>query len=194
MGRRPLPKHITALVCKTLTSQTTCGISNPFGLLFHTSGQVTYVLLTRPPLRYPRRGLFVRLACVRHAASVHPEPGSNSPSSKEQSEDCKGLTFEPEHRILPITFQLLKCCLPLTRAGRVYHAAYKLSRGKFHILFPLAKKKRCRPSGASARDAKTSCLKGVTTTPSGVVRVSPPALQLLGLSGSAGRNRITSHV
>ena len=51
MGRRPLPKHITALVCKTLTSQTTCGISNPFGLLFHTSGQVTYVLLTRPPLR-----------------------------------------------------------------------------------------------------------------------------------------------
>ena len=110
MGRRPLPKHITALVCKTLTSQTTCGISNPFGLLFHTSGQVTYVLLTRPPLKYPRRGLFVRLACVRHAASVHPEPGSNSPSSKEQSEDCKGLTFEPEHRILPITFQLLRCC------------------------------------------------------------------------------------
>ena len=25
-------------------------------------------------------GLTVRLACVRHAASVHPEPGSNSPS------------------------------------------------------------------------------------------------------------------
>jgi hypothetical protein len=155
MGRRPLPKHITALVCKTLTSQTTCGISNPFGLLFHTSGQVTYVLLTRPPLKYPRRGLFVRLACVRHAASVHPEPGSNSPSSKEQSEDCKGLTFEPEHRILPITFQLLRCCLPFTRAGRVYHAAYSLSRGRFHILFPLAKKKRWCPSGTSARDTQT---------------------------------------
>jgi len=44
------------------------------------------------------------------------------------------LTFEPEHRILPITFQLLRCRLPLTRAGRVYHAAYRLSRGKFHIL------------------------------------------------------------
>jgi hypothetical protein len=143
MGRRPLPKHITALVCKTLTSQTTCGISNPFGLLFHTSGQVTYVLLTRPPLRKPYcYSFFVRLACVRHAASVHPEPGSNSPSRKEQSEDCKGLTFEPEHRILPITFQLLKCCLPLTRAGRVYHAAYRLSRGNFHIRRLLAKKKR----------------------------------------------------
>ena len=24
-------------------------------------------------------GYFVRLACLRHAASVHPEPGSNSP-------------------------------------------------------------------------------------------------------------------
>ena len=25
-----------------------------------------------------REGCFVRLACVKHAASVHPEPGSNS--------------------------------------------------------------------------------------------------------------------
>jgi hypothetical protein len=37
------------------------------------------VLLTRSPLVYPRRGLTVRLACVKHAASVRPEPGSNSP-------------------------------------------------------------------------------------------------------------------
>jgi hypothetical protein len=36
------------------------------------------VLLTRPPLINPRRDLFARLACVRHAASVRPEPGSNS--------------------------------------------------------------------------------------------------------------------
>ena len=35
----------------------------------------SHALLTRPPLT--RR--FVRLACVKHAASVHPEPGSNSP-------------------------------------------------------------------------------------------------------------------
>jgi hypothetical protein len=39
----------------------------------------THVLLTRPPLPYLRKG--VRLACVRHAASVYPEPGSNSPFS-----------------------------------------------------------------------------------------------------------------
>ena len=35
------------------------------------------MLLTRSPLSY--RSNFVRLACIRHAASVHPEPGSNSP-------------------------------------------------------------------------------------------------------------------
>jgi hypothetical protein len=38
------------------------------------------VLLTRSPLEYLRRDLSVRLACVKHAASVRPEPGSNSPN------------------------------------------------------------------------------------------------------------------
>ena len=42
--------------------------------------QVTHALLTRPPLtkNHQVSSLSVRLACVRHAASVHPEPGSNS--------------------------------------------------------------------------------------------------------------------
>ena len=48
-------------------------------------GQVTHALLTRPPLTsivVLRRFCpwsSVRLACVKHAASVRPEPGSNSP-------------------------------------------------------------------------------------------------------------------
>jgi hypothetical protein len=37
------------------------------------------VLLTRSPLIPTRRWFTVRLACVKHAASVRPEPGSNSP-------------------------------------------------------------------------------------------------------------------
>ncbi len=48
-------------------------------------GQVTHALLTRPPLSHKElhseeicSKCFVRLACVKHAASVHPEPGSNS--------------------------------------------------------------------------------------------------------------------
>ena len=48
-----------------------------------TLGQILYILLTRPPLMYLRRDLIVRLACMKHAASVRPEPGSNSPLSEK---------------------------------------------------------------------------------------------------------------
>ena len=44
--------------------------------------QVAHVLLTRPPLALFRRTPLARLACVRHAASVRPEPGSNSQFKK----------------------------------------------------------------------------------------------------------------
>ncbi|KAJ0027220.1 hypothetical protein Pint_36379 [Pistacia integerrima] len=36
----------------------------------------SYALLTRPPLETL---VPVRLACVKHATNIHPEPGSNSP-------------------------------------------------------------------------------------------------------------------
>ena len=62
-----------------------CGISSRFQLLSPGMGQVTHALLTRPPLSHKifipegnQIKCFVRLACVKHAASVHPEPGSNS--------------------------------------------------------------------------------------------------------------------
>ena len=61
----------------------TSGISTGFPVLSQTSGQVAHVLLTRSPLglhRYCYRMDPARLACVKHAASVRPEPGSNSPS------------------------------------------------------------------------------------------------------------------
>src|ERR671917_2657157 len=63
-----------------MPSKVVSGISSCFQLLFQCQGQVTHVLLTRSPLVYPRRGLTARLACVKHAASVRPEPGSNSPT------------------------------------------------------------------------------------------------------------------
>ena len=52
-------------------------------MVSRSSGQVAHVLLTRSPLGLQRcchRMDLVRLACVKHAASVRPEPGSNSPS------------------------------------------------------------------------------------------------------------------
>ena len=54
------------------------GISTSFPVLSRLERQVAHALLTRPPLTRPRRVSSVRLECVMHAASVHPEPGSNS--------------------------------------------------------------------------------------------------------------------
>src|SRR5207245_11029936 len=58
-----------------------CGISPAFAGLSPISGQVTHVLRTRAPCAGPLycyRRLRTRLACVKHAASVRSEPGSNS--------------------------------------------------------------------------------------------------------------------
>ena len=63
-----------------------CGIRPPFGGLFHARGKITHVLLTRSPLIPELPPERVRLACVRHAANVSSEPGSNSPVYKHSCE------------------------------------------------------------------------------------------------------------
>ena len=68
-----------SLVSIPCESDTLCGISSRFQLLSPTHRQVIHALLTRPPLsKAPEGACSVRLECVMHAASVHPEPGSNS--------------------------------------------------------------------------------------------------------------------
>ena len=92
--------HLPAIACKQRPSflpppcggGSTFGISIPFGMLSPTGGQVAHALLTRSPLslfgsKLPRD--FVRLACIRHAASVHPEPGSNSPFDLALTHDLR---------------------------------------------------------------------------------------------------------
>ena len=75
------PTHMRGLVIS--------GISHRFRWLSQSEGQIAHVLLTRSPLVYPRKGLTARLACVKHAASVRPEPGSNSPlKSCGRSRSC----------------------------------------------------------------------------------------------------------
>ena len=61
--------------------QVVSSISPGFPELSQSEGQVTHVLLTRSPLITQEQApkITVRLACVKHAASVRPEPGSNSP-------------------------------------------------------------------------------------------------------------------
>ena len=56
------------------------GISTRFQVLSPCNSQIAHALLTRPPLNSQEQALLspVRLACLKHAASVRPEPGSNS--------------------------------------------------------------------------------------------------------------------
>ena len=67
-----------SLAFKPCGSNALCGISVCFRTLSPSHRQIAHALLTRPPLIRSRSSLTVRLECVKHAASVHPEPGSNS--------------------------------------------------------------------------------------------------------------------
>ena len=56
------------------------GISTTFAGLSQTKRQIIYALLTRSPVYLSTEmNVLLRLACVKHAASVRPEPESNSP-------------------------------------------------------------------------------------------------------------------
>jgi hypothetical protein len=97
----------------------TSGISTGFPVLSQTSGQVAHVLLTRSPL-----GLhqcchwmdLVRLACVKHAASVRPEPGSNSPSRSRapKSPLIRESRLPGQLPHPPLWHQDGHCCCPCT--------------------------------------------------------------------------------
>ena len=84
IGRESISQRIAPLISQPCGHEMSCGISVLFKTLSPSERQVTHVLLTRPPLsksasiRKLPPNYSVRLACVRHAASVRPEPGSNS--------------------------------------------------------------------------------------------------------------------
>ena len=64
-------------------------------------GQVTHVLLTRSPLIQNQKTdpFTVRLACVKHAASVRPEPGSNSPNKTNKTRPQPTTNSQPEPNV-----------------------------------------------------------------------------------------------
>jgi hypothetical protein len=77
--KRALPEE-SSLWPQKLPSVVLSGISSAFAKLSPSQGQIVHVLLTRSPLYSRTEVLFLaRLACVKHAASVRSEPGSNSP-------------------------------------------------------------------------------------------------------------------
>ena len=122
MGRRSLPKRLTPLINRHLIQLISWGISSPFELLSPTSGQVTNALLTRSPLgtSIRRQKFLVRLACIKHAASVHPEPGSNSPQ-KFTPLLVLLLSFITQLNFRCTSFHSSVVKVPFESRGRFYH-------------------------------------------------------------------------
>ena len=80
-ARAPPPTAFRPLNPAAEATGMSCGISPAFAGVSPIGGQVAHVLLTRAPCAgflYCYRKLRTRLACVKHAASVRSEPGSNS--------------------------------------------------------------------------------------------------------------------
>ena len=100
--------------------------------------QVTHALLTRPPLSHKRLQTeviclkcFVRLACVKHAASVHPEPGSNSHKNVFLSETHARLLTQLakslKTRVLnPVSFELTSFNSFLILCLRIHSIAWMM--------------------------------------------------------------------
>ena len=65
-------------------------------------------------------GLSVRLACVKHAASVRPEPGSNSPTTTHTAHTAQKRVSctKTKQKQNKIVFQ---ACISLTRATHPHH-------------------------------------------------------------------------
>ena len=106
----PNPTQASPKAPEGFNPKTICGISYPFGQLFLTLGQIPtrYSAVRRSPTFYTKflNNIFsfnqklpefsvklaaARLACVRHAASIHPEPGSNSPLKSTLYQSIKAL-------------------------------------------------------------------------------------------------------
>ena len=81
MGRVPILRRVAPLPPRRCRPGGPWNISASFPAFCSSAGQVAHVLRTRSPLVITvlLRHATVRLACIRPAASVHPEPGSNSP-------------------------------------------------------------------------------------------------------------------
>ena len=105
-GARACQQEFSGGLHEECEAPNTCGISLPFVRLSHASGQVTYALRTRLPLS-PLRGI-ARLACLIHAASVHSEPGSNSPSNQVSAQARRPGPRTVDGRTIQVTPELIR--------------------------------------------------------------------------------------
>jgi hypothetical protein len=114
-----------------------CGISPGFPGLSPARRQVSHVLLTRSPL-YSRGcpRFLVRLACVRHAASVDSEPGSNSRLKPDVSpgwRDCHSGRSRNDYLVRSLG--LLTQALPGSPPRICMRVGAFLTTGTFNLVF-----------------------------------------------------------
>ena len=136
MGREPLPKRFS-LTPSSCDIVVLCGISTCFQVLSPLFGS-GYSRVTHPCATKIKTEIFisVRLACVRHAASVRPEPGSNScvqslfASFRKRSLFLSGLSPDSLSMFTCVfcTIQFSRCVsLSLATALTVYQTSIHLS-------------------------------------------------------------------
>jgi hypothetical protein len=113
-----------------------CGISPAFAGVSPSVGQVAHVLLTRAPCAHPLycyRKLRTRLACVKHAASVRSEPGSNSRLNwmfRKQSPKTKNPAYAGTFRSLQLSSRTNFLCrsIQLIEPNGFWHVSFSCQR------------------------------------------------------------------
>src|SRR5262249_24096591 len=153
-ARAPPPTPLWALNPRTEILGMSCGISPAFAGLSPIEGQVTHVLRTRAPCAHPLycyRKLRTRLACVKHAASVRSEPGSNSrlklvvlkiknPGSagaRLPERTCYRSVYSSTERVLAHLIRLSKSRPPVRQVGFQAIAKYRYADATCQATFPI---------------------------------------------------------
>ena len=105
--------------------QIVCGIILSFPRLYPTGGQITHALLSRLPLYHCGRSHdHARLACIKRAASVHPEPGSNSLNENLTSFHYSAVkVLAPTGGAVPSTAGAFNDSTPSLQACQHHHTA-----------------------------------------------------------------------
>ena len=111
------------------------GIRRRFQRLSPCCGQVAHVLRTLPPVAaiVLLQRAAPRLACVKPAASVHPEPGSNSSLyilyfSKLAPDNSLLFTYKKGIDALDLSSSVLASCTFLTVFSMISHNKSRLSQ------------------------------------------------------------------
>ena len=79
----------------------------------------------RHSIRAPKGALTVRLACVRRAASVHPEPGSNSPFKCDRHRCLTSFRFEPSRPVSAMSLTRIPWDKELDGSDMTLHSCIK---------------------------------------------------------------------